>query len=228
LIKINLLPIESFKQATSGKLSASIFFVAIVAIGIGLYFFDLLFMETTLDKLTTQKTTQTAKLNEMKSQAALALKQTTNFVKEMVQVNAVSELEERRRDQTRLFLALTSQMINQASWLTDIIHEKGTLTIKGRATDHEVVAAYLSRLEQLPLLRDVALQRAARDTQINNLRLVTFEIKASTTFPEPSLMSGGLPEVDLPPAKAINDLVALAAPSLVEKLQRNRELAKML
>jgi Tfp pilus assembly protein PilN len=228
LIKINLLPIESFKQATSGKLSVSIFVVVVVAVGIGLYFFDLLIMDSTLAKLNTSKTTQTAKLNEMKTQATLALKQTTSFVKEMVQVTAVSELEERRRDQTRLFMAIAGQMINQASWLTDVTHENGTLTIKGRATDHEVVAAFLDRLEQLSLLTNVALQRAARDQVLNNVRLVSFEIKATTVFPEPTLMSGGLPEVNLPPSKAISDLVSIAAPDLVAKLQRNKELAKML
>jgi hypothetical protein len=114
-------------------------------------------------------------------------------------------------------------MINQASWLTGLSHQRGVLTIQGLATDHEVVAAFLSKLERLPLLSNPELIRAVQDKTINGVRLVTFEIRGSTVFPQSSLMAEGLPDVDLPGREDITKLVSSAAPGLGESLTKSRE-----
>ncbi|MDR3154803.1 MAG: PilN domain-containing protein [Deltaproteobacteria bacterium] len=225
MIKINLLPIESFRQTASGQLSVTIFAFVMVAAGIGLFLFKTAVMDTKISSLETERDSQNAALQRLKGQSQEALRNTTQFATQLIQADAIAELEERRRDQTRLLDSLAREVINQASWLTSFTHEKGVLTVRGMATDHEVVATFLSKLEKSERLRNVVLIRAARDTTINNVRLVTFEIRADTAFPPASLMEEGLPEVNLPAREQIIQLVAAAAPTLGENLAKSREAA---
>ncbi|MDR1295880.1 MAG: PilN domain-containing protein [Deltaproteobacteria bacterium] len=228
MIRINLLPLDSFRQTASGKMSLTIFAVCMLALGGLLYVYNMMFMAPRLVSLDTQKTQQTSRLNQIKSQANQALKQTTSFVDQMVQVSTISVLEERRRDQARLFMALAGQINNQASWLQTVSHRDTNLIIRGMATDNETVGMLLSRLEQLPLLRNVKLGQAAGGQIINNVRLVTFDINAETVFPAPSLIENGLPDIKLPDNAQIKDIVAAINPDLAKALERNQELARML
>ncbi|MDR1037755.1 MAG: PilN domain-containing protein [Deltaproteobacteria bacterium] len=226
MIKINLLPIEAFRQSASGQLSVTIFSFVMVALGIGLFLFKTTMMDPKVTDLQTQKDSKNAELASMKTQSEEALKQTTQFTTQLIQADAIAELEERRRDQTRLFNAIAGEVINQASWLTSFTHDRGVVTIRGMATDHEVVASFLDNLERTPLLHDIDLIRAARDTTINNVSLVTFEIRGGTVFPEASLMEKGLPDVDLPGRTEITQLVSTAAPGLGETLTKSRAATK--
>jgi Tfp pilus assembly protein PilN len=223
IIKINLLPIEAFRQSASGQLSVTIFGFVMAGALVSLFLFKTAVMDPKISRLQGERDNQTATLSSLKKEAEEALKQTTQFTTQFIQADVIAELEERRRDQTRLFNAIASRVINQASWLTSVTHEKGVVTIRGMATDHEVVAAFLSSLEGLPSLKDVDLIRAARDTTINNVRLVTFEIRGGTSFPESSLLQEGLPDVDLPARTEITQLVSAAAPTLGESLSKSRE-----
>ena len=222
MIKINLLPLESFRRAASGQLSVTIFAVVMIQAGFMLYMLNTMILNPIANALETAKQTKQAESAKMKTQAAEALKQTTAFVKELVQVSAISELEERRRDQARLMMSLAAQVNNQTSWLVSCNHAAGAVNIKGMATDHDTVAALLDRLEQLPLLTGVELVQAADDQVINGVKLVTFDIRANTVFPSSTLMETGLPDVNLPSHDTIRGLVAAAAPSLAEALDRTR------
>jgi Tfp pilus assembly protein PilN len=197
----------------------AIFCVAIAFVGIGLYFYYDLFMGSTLEALEKTQTAATQELNKAKGQTAAALKKTTTFVEDMVKVNYISELEERRRDQTRLFAAIAAKVINEVSWLVSLSHDKGVVRIKGMATDHEVVAKFLSELQTLSVLQNVELLRAAEDTVINGINLVTFEFSANTTFQDSSLMTEGLPSNALPPKETLVKIVTVAAPNLAEALK---------
>ncbi|MDR1081943.1 MAG: PilN domain-containing protein [Deltaproteobacteria bacterium] len=222
MIKINLLPIEAFRQSASGQLSVTIFSFVMVALGIGLFLFKTTMMDPNVTKLQTECDSQNAQLASMKAEAANALKVTTQFTSQLIQADAIAELEERRRDQTRLFNSIAGEVINQASWLTSFSHDKGVVTIRGMATDHEVVASFLDNLERSPILHDIDLIRAARDTTINNVSLVTFEIRGGTAFPSAVLMENGLPDVDLPARAEITQLVTAAAPGLGDTLVKSR------
>jgi type IV pilus assembly protein PilN len=228
MIKINLLPIESFRQTASGQLSVTIFAIFMAGAMIGLYFFKMSIMDTNLEAFRTNRDQLNTRLNALKTTSAEAKKETDDFVAQLVKVDAIADLEERRRDQTRLLLAIQGQIINQASWLTSLNHNGSVLTVRGLALDNEVVAAFLSRLEGLGLLSNVELVRAARDSVINNIRLVTFEIRANTSFPPATLTSAGLPEANFPSEETIGKIVNAAAPELMAKLQRYKNAAKAL
>ena len=63
---------------------------------------------------------------------------------------------------------------------------------------------------------------------INTVKLVSFEIRANTVFPDSSLLDAGLPDVNLPDLETIRKLVQVAAPDLAKGLDRNRQVARML
>jgi type IV pilus assembly protein PilN len=228
MIKINLLPLESFRQTASGQLAVTIFFLGLVATGIALYLFNTTVMVPKSTELTATKDAATKELSELKMAVGQALKQTTDFVHELVQVASIADLEERRRDQARLFMSLAGNMINQSSWMISCSHLNGTLSVKGLATDNETVAVFLDNLERSPLLSEVSLTRAADDASINGIRLVSFEIKANTSFPQSSLLTQGLPNVNFPNEEDVKKIVQAAAPNLLEYLDRNKEIAKAL
>jgi Tfp pilus assembly protein PilN len=194
-----------------------------VAVAIGLFFFNSTVMVTEIKGLEESRAARDSELKSLKGEATKALEETTKFTNQLIQTDAIAELEERRRDQSRLFDSVAGEVINQASWLTGLSHQRGVLTIQGLATDHEVVAAFLSKLERSPLLNNPELIRAVQDKTINGVRLVTFEIRGSTVFPQSTLMVDGLPDVDLPGREEITRIVSSAAPGLGENLTKSRE-----
>ncbi|MDR3203765.1 MAG: PilN domain-containing protein [Deltaproteobacteria bacterium] len=220
MIKINLLPLESFEQNASGKLAVIVFVVVMAAACFALFMAHTVIMGPAEELLVKNKEDTNKKLIQLKSASAKATVQTKNFVNDYLQVGAISELEERRRDQARLFMSLAGQINNQTSWILSFVHDKNTVNIKGLATDNETVAELLDRMEKLEFLKRVELQRAARDSTINGLRLVTFTIKADTVFPLPSLISEGIEEVKLPKLDKVIELVKVAAPDLVPDIEK--------
>jgi Tfp pilus assembly protein PilN len=221
MIKINLLPIESFRQTQSGQLSVTIFAFVIVALLIALYFFKGLIMDAKEEAMTTNRTQLTAKLDDLKKASAEALRQTTEFTDQLVQVTAISELEERRRDQTRLLTTMANLVNSQASWLDSIKHENGLLNIKGLATDMQVVAELQTALQNCPLLSNVILIKTSQDNKYPGVRLFAFELRSDTVFPQATLMQTGLPDVNLPPRELMVKVVQAAAPTLAENLLKS-------
>jgi Tfp pilus assembly protein PilN len=219
MIQINLLPLESFRQTYSGRLVAAIFGFAMVALATLLYLYYGMFMVPKMESAEKAQAAANAALTQAKVRAAEALKQTTSLVDDLVKVTVISELEERRRDQARLFMAIANQVFNEASWLISCSHDNGVVKIRGMASDHEVVAKFLDRLQEQPVLQNVDLVRTAEDAVINGVKLVTFDISASTTFQAPSLLTNGLPSEALPPQAALLKMVTAAAPNLAEALK---------
>jgi Tfp pilus assembly protein PilN len=227
MIKINLLPIESFRQTASGQLAVTIFVAVIALLVGGLYAFNMFYMAPAKAALESSKATVTQKLNGIKDASTKAMQQTTNFVDQMVQVNAISVLEERRRDQARIFMALAGEINNQTSWLVSVSHTNNTLTLKGMAIDNPTVGSLLSRLQNQPLLRNVELLQVS-GTTLNGLPLVAFDIRAETVFPEATLVEQGLPDIQLPDIEQVKKLVATISPDLSKALERNRDMGKAL
>jgi Tfp pilus assembly protein PilN len=218
MIKINLLPLESFRQTATGQLSVTIFSFVVLALGVVLYLFKAFVMDAEIHRMEAEKTQLTQQLSQLKTSGALALKQTTEFVTQFKQVAVISELEERRRDQTRLFNSIAGEMINQASWLTSMNHNNKVLTLRGMAIDLQVVADFHLRLEQNPYLSNVKLVRS-EETSINNVPLFTFDFIAETHFGASTLLKDGLEPINLPPQDKLVQLVTVAAPNLAKTLE---------
>jgi Tfp pilus assembly protein PilN len=223
MIKINLLPIESFRQTQSGQLSVTIFAFVVVALLIALYFFKSLIMDTKVQAMETNRGSLSAKLEDLKKTSAEALKQTTEFTDQLIKVSAFSDIEEKRRDQTRLLTTLSSLVNSQASWLVSIKHENNILNLKGLATDMQVVAELQTALQNCALLQNVILIKTSQDNTYPGIRLFAFELRADTVFPQSTLLQTGLPDVNLPPRDLMVQVVSAAAPTLGENLKKSAQ-----
>ncbi|MDR2302572.1 MAG: PilN domain-containing protein [Deltaproteobacteria bacterium] len=228
MIKINLLPLESFKQTATGQMAVGIFAVCVIMLAGALYAFNFMYMSPKKNNLVSQKNTITDKVNVVKAQSTKAMAQTETFVDQLIQIGVILTLEERRRDQTRLFMAMANEVNNQTSWLVNMVHSKNTLTVKGMAIDNPTVSVLLSRLHDQPLLGNVKLQQIVGTNNANGLPLVAFDLTAETTFPPLTVIEQGLPEVELPDAMQLQKLVNAISPDLAKKLEQQQPDAKAL
>lgn len=218
---------ESFKQTASGQMAVSIFTVCVLLVAGGLYAFNLLYMSPKKEALVSQKNQINQKVTEVKTQSAEALKQTTTFVDQVIQVSTILYLEERRRDQARLFMALANEINHQTSWLVNLVHSKNSLVMKGMAIDNPTVSLLLSRLDSQPLLENVKLQQII-GTNVNGLPLVSFDFTANSVFPPVSVIDQGLPEIKLPDAAQIKKVVTSISPDLAAALEKQEQTVKAL
>ena len=193
----------------------------VVAVLIALYFFKGLVIDSKEEALTASRTQLSGRLDELKKASEEALKQTTEFTSQLVQVSAISELEERRRDQTRLLTTMAGLVNSQASWLVSIKHENSLLNLKGMATDMQVVAELQTALQNCPLLANVILIKTSQDSTYPGVRLLGFELRSDTIFPQATLMQTGLPDVNLPPRELMVQVVSAAAPTLAQNLLKS-------
>ncbi|MDR2142683.1 MAG: PilN domain-containing protein [Deltaproteobacteria bacterium] len=219
MIQINLLPLEAFRQTSSGRMLVGVFAVTMIGLVAALFVYYSMFMGPEVESLTAAQQAADGALKAAQGKKKVAEQKAKNFVADMVKVSVISDLEERRRDQARLLMAIASQVSNKTSWLVSCSHDKGMVRIRGMAIDHEEVAELLERLQKVPILQDVVLLQTAEDQVINGVNLVSFEFAGSTTFPVSSLMTAGLPSESLPPKEVLVKMVTLASPSLAEALK---------
>jgi Tfp pilus assembly protein PilN len=184
-------------------------------------------MSPKISALESSKKEMTKRLDGVKASSSKALKQTTDFVDQMVQVGVIMYLEERRRDQARLFMTLSQEVNSQTSWLVNMSHTNNVLAFKGMAIDNPTVSALLSRMQSHEYFRNVELQQVV-GANVNGLPLVTFDIKAETVFPGSSLAEKGLPEIRLPDTEQVKKLVSNISPDLVQPLENNEKQRKTL
>jgi hypothetical protein len=97
-------------------------------------------------------------------------------------------------------------------------HSNQVLALKGMAIDLQVVADFHLRLEQNPFLGDIKLVRS-EVTTINGVPVFTFDITASTSFADSTLLTDGLEPINLPPREKLVQLVSAAAPNLAQSMK---------
>jgi Tfp pilus assembly protein PilN len=117
------------------------------------------------------------------------------------QLAAIMELEERRRDQTRLLVEIEELLPKTNAWLVGLTHNgEGLMTLEGISTDKETVSQFLTSLENATYINraSVILVQISQDLVINGVKLTKFSINAKTNFPKPTILDSGLPEFGLP------------------------------
>ena len=221
MITINLLPIESLRSQVKGKaFLAALFLFVILFIGFGLIYManvvnpTIAMVTTERDNLKKETTTIQAKLLE-------AEKKGTAIVKMWQRLVAILELEENRRDQTRLLVELDELLPKGSAWLMGFSHAGGIVTIKGIATDQVTVSQFYSKLEQSKYLRNVALVDVSMDMKIKGIKLTQFNITAESYFPFPDLVKNGLPEAGLPSEEEFRKVLGKASPALIKILEQS-------
>ena len=220
MITINLLPISTFKQRLKGRIFLTALALILVIGLAAMASVKMIILDTNLAELSQQESNLKQELQRIKNQVTEADSQTKLTVRKWKQLVAITDLEERRRDQTRLLSELERLVPKDSAWLTGLDHSKGMVTINGISKDKDTISAFLSRLQTATFLdrNTVYPGSISQSLRINNILLTTFTITARTKFPNPTILNNGLEEYNLPSAKQFAELVKIANASLAEGL----------
>ena len=223
MITINLLPIGAFKEKYQGRLFLAAYGLAMLVLIAGLFSYKTFFMDNTITTLQSDQQSQQSALDNLKKQVADSSQITADTFRKWQQLAAIVELEERRRDQTRLLVELDQLIPGSNAWLLSLKHNHGVLTLEGLSTDKDTVSTFHTRLENAAYINreSVALVEIKQDMAIKNYKLTKFLINARTSFPQPTIIEEGLPEAGLPSQADFFKVVEAAAPDLVKNITSN-------
>jgi Tfp pilus assembly protein PilN len=200
MITINLLPVATFQQQSKGR-AFLVGYGLFLVLGAALMFaVKTNILDLTLEKLKRDQSSLAGSLNEAKKKVQAATNLTSATITRWKQLAAIVELEERRRDQTRLLVELETLLPKTNAWLVSLSHSGGVVSLEGISTDKETVSQFLTKLESATHIdrASVNLLQVSQDLVINGVKLTKFSINARTRFPQPEVLSAGLPEFGLP------------------------------
>ena len=200
MITINLLPVADLRRRFRGRvflISCGLFLVLGAA---AMFAVKTNIMDPTLERLANENSRLAASLNDTNQEAAEARALTGATVTRWKQLAAIMELEERRRDQTRLLVEIEELLPKNNAWLVGLNHSDGVMSLEGISTDKETVSQFLTRLENAAYIdrASVTLVQMSQDLVINGVKLTKFSVNARTSFPKPAILDRGLPEFGLP------------------------------
>ncbi|MDR2935086.1 MAG: PilN domain-containing protein [Candidatus Adiutrix sp.] len=210
MITINFLPVDDLKRRLKGRALLIGYGLALVLAAAAMLALKAVFLEPALAELKKEADQTLASLNDVSDEVARASAVTGSAIAKWKRLAAVMELEERRRDQTRL-LTEVEELLPANAWLVGLSHGGGLMGLEGIAADKETVSQFLALLEKAAYIdrASITLERMSQDLTINGVRLTKFSIKARTVFPKPAILETGLPEFGLPSredfARAVRD-----------------------
>lgn len=225
MITINLLPIGAFKEKYKGRVFLAAYGICLAIALIALVSVKTNVLDENIERLTNDRSVQDERLTVVKRQVEEADKKTKQTYRQWEQLVAIVELEERRRDQTRILVEVEKLVPKDSAWLLSLNHDNGTLSFEGISKDKEVVSQFLTRLEGATYIdrSSVTLMEIAQNMVINNIKLTRFKIRALTTFPKPEVLAKGLPDYGLPSQEDFLKTVQEAAPDLFKEQSKNKK-----
>jgi len=200
MITINLLPVASFQQQFKGRVFLVGYGIFVVLAAAVMFVVKTGILDMTIENLTSERTQVTNSVNDAKKKVEGATAVTGSTVTRWKQLAAIMELEERRRDQTRLLVEVEDLLPKSNAWLVGLTHAGGVLSLEGISTDKETVSQFLTRLENATYIdrTSVIPVQISQNLVINGVKLTKFSINARTVFPKPTILDGGLPQFGLP------------------------------
>ncbi len=221
MISINLLPVSSLKEKFQGRVFLATYGLFLAIAVAALFSVKVNTLDGHIEALTNEVASRTNQLAAVTKQVADAEKVTQATVREWRQLMAILELEERRRDQTRMLVEVESLLPKDNAWLVTLKHEKGVLSLEGISTDKETVSQFLTKLENATYIDrpSVNLMTITQNEVINGIKLTRFTIKANTVFPQPTIVNDGLPDYGLPTREQFLKTVDAAAPALSKAIK---------
>ena len=200
MITINLLPIATFQQQYKGRAFLIGYGLFVVLAAAVLFLVKNNVLDLTLANLTAESGRMTNSLNEARKKVTEATAVTNATITRWKQLAAIMELEERRRDQTRLLVEVEDLLPKTNAWLVGLTHQGGVMSLEGISTDKETVSQFLTSLENAAYIdrASVILVQISQDLVINGVKLTKFSVNARTNFPAPRILNTGLPDYGLP------------------------------
>jgi type IV pilus assembly protein PilN len=181
VIRINLLPVrEARRQARQMRQG----FYLGGAVGLGLLLCVGLHVWMTA-QIRSQKALLVAKEAELK-RLEETQKEVQKFEQEKADIEAklavIAQIEKARAGPVRLLDTVATQ-IPKRVWLTQMSAKEGQLEMQGRSLDAEIVAEFLTSLENSEMLEKVELQETQLK-ELEGLKLNTFKLKGEYPYPK--------------------------------------------
>lgn len=181
MIRINLLPIREARRQASLR-RQGILLGSAVGAGVLLCVLLQLWMGARIDsrqKLLAAKQQELKKLEETQ-------KEVKQFEAEKAEIEAklgvIQQIEKARSGPVRLMDAVATQ-IPKRVWLTQLAASAGRLEVQGRSLDAEIVAEFVTNLEQSDMVERVELQETQLK-ELEGLKLNTFKLKGEYPYPK--------------------------------------------
>lgn len=190
MIRINLLPVREARRQASLR-NQAILLGAAVGIGIiacvGLHF-SVSTRVSQHRRLIVERNAELAALEETRKK----VEQFEQERKEIEQkLNVIAQLEKARTGPVKLMDEIASR-IPERLWLEKLKADGGSLALEGLSLDAEIVAAFLTGLEESPMLSRVELLETKLE-EVEGLKLSTFKINARYPHIQPTLEQEAAP-----------------------------------
>jgi Tfp pilus assembly protein PilN len=200
MITINFLPVAAIKRQIEGRSILLGYGLFLLLGAVAMFAVKTFVLDLSLERLAGEKNRLAASLNNTKEKVTEAAAVTRATITRWKQLAAIMELEERRRDQTRLLVEIEELLPKTNAWLVSLSHRGGLMSLEGLSTDQDTVSQFLTRLESATYIgrASVTLVQISQDLVINGVRLTKFSINARTNFPQPAILGSGMPEFGLP------------------------------
>ena len=200
MITINFLPVAAMRRRLKSRAFLAGYGLYLVLAVAAMFAAKIGVLDPSLEKLAAEKKRTITSLSEVSREETQTSDAASAAVARWKQLAAIMELEERRRDQTRLLLEVEELLPESKAWLVGLSHGDGLLSLEGISTDKETVSQFLTSLENAAYIdrASVTLVRMSQDLVINGVKLTKFSITAGTRFPKPAILDRGLPEAGLP------------------------------
>jgi len=181
MLEINLLAHREAKRIAEMRESVVVLLLGLVAVGLGVIFFDGRIESKIAVAQATGRQLE-AEIERYRPQE----EQVAAFKKRKAELEAklavIKELERARTGPVLMFGELADQ-IPERLWLTSLSTDNGKVRLEGASLDNTIVADFLRSLNGSDYFDNVNLIRTDRDTPINGVRLVKFEITADFSPP---------------------------------------------
>ncbi|MGD9976278.1 MAG: PilN domain-containing protein [Desulfatirhabdiaceae bacterium] len=174
MIRINLLPYRQVQKQENIRRQVSIFLLGLILIACGIYYVgSLLSRQQAAEENRIQKAKiELAELKKITKEIE-EIKKKLQIIKKKTEI--IHSLETDRKDPVLLLDALTSLVVPDRMWFTQLTATGGTVAIGGLAKDQTTVAEFMKRLEGSVLFESVQL-RSIRQQTIRNVNLKGFDI----------------------------------------------------
>lgn len=183
MIKINLLPVREARRKAELRQQGLLLGGALV-----LSLLTCAVMHSTIVAQISAERTQIEGARAELKKLQKTLKEVARFRKEKEAIEAklavIARLEKNRQGPVLIMDELASR-IPERLWIKELKLRNGLLELKGSSTDNEVVAGFMTSLEESSLFRNVALKETSLKKE-GNLKINAFRITAREASSKPA------------------------------------------
>ncbi len=187
MIRINLLPFRAARRRENVRRQTSIFFLSVVLVAIGLFYYHLTFAGK-IAVLNAQADTLKTELKKKRKAAREVdkIKKDLDLLK--IKMEGIRTVKKRRREPVQMLETMTEVVIPKRMWFTSLSDNYKSVGIKGFALDQKTVADFMTRLESTNQFSNVnlgTLKHVKRDDLELNIKEFEITCEKGLRKPEP-------------------------------------------